>query len=263
MVIRILISVFVGFVVIQLLAILLQRRLTYFPPRVSLKATLHEAEKANVSLWGSPKNPFGLMTTQPSSTGSLVYYHGNADYMLTQLYQFHWLMNAFPHTTHAFFEYPGYSEFPGTPSEQLITDHGLKALQSLKGPTILVGHSIGAAVAAQLAAQLPVKGLILISPFTSLETMARHHYPYLLSRYFLRESWNSLKNLSQLNVPLLIIHGEQDSIIPFRFGKELYDAYTGPKTLIPLPRINHNDIPLHNKELQKHIVKFIQDTFSR
>ena len=147
------------------------------------------------------------------------------------------------------FDYRGYGRSEGTPSEQgtyidaravlrYIRDRNGTALERL----VYFGHSLGAAVAVELAVAEPPKGLILVSPFASVSDMSRLVFPLLPTGWLLRNKYNSLERIAQIHCPLLILHGDQDETIPLSQANKLTNAANFPKRLQIVPGAAHNDI---------------------
>ncbi len=119
------------------------------------------------------------------------------------------------------FHYRGYAPSTGTPSaEALLQDAPLvfDAAVGQVGPerTVVVGFSIGSAVAASLAGRRAIDGLILVTPFDSLKAVASGHYPWLPVGALFREELNALQSLRGAKVPTVIIAAERDTLIPRR-----------------------------------------------
>lgn len=149
------------------------------------------------------------------------------------------------------FDYRGYGGNPGSPSEQgLIADaRAARAyLDSRAGvdPRRIVyfGESLGAAVAIALATAQAPAALVLRSPFTSLADMARLHYPLLPAGPLLRDRYPSIDRISQVRVPLLVIAGSADRIIPAEQSRRLFEAAAEPKQLLQIEGADHNDVAL-------------------
>jgi alpha-beta hydrolase superfamily lysophospholipase len=146
------------------------------------------------------------------------------------------------------FDYRGYGRSSGRPSEE-GTYRDARAARDvlLRQPAVdparvfYLGESLGAAVALELAHEHPPAGLILQSPFTSVRDMARLHYP-LVPRALVPDAYPSLRLIRALRVPLLVVHGERDEIVPPLHGEALYDAATCPKRLQLLPGVGNNDL---------------------
>ncbi len=145
------------------------------------------------------------------------------------------------------FDYRGYGRSAGKPSEKGVLQDARAARRWLAERTgiqetdiVLMGRSLGGAVAIDLAASDSARGLVLASTFTSLPNVAAHHYGWLLPRIHMTQRLNSLAKISNYHGPLLISHGESDKLIPFEQGRQLYDAAVGPKRFITIPAGGHN-----------------------
>jgi len=147
------------------------------------------------------------------------------------------------------FDYRGYGKSEGRPGEKGLTLDAKAAQRWLAGrgwkprQTIYFGRSLGAAVALQLACEIPPGVLILESPFSSIRALGKHHYPLLshLLGWMIKDRYDNLSKIQQLDRPLLIAHGEQDTIVPIHMGRELFEAVDGPKRFYAIPGAGHND----------------------
>ena len=148
------------------------------------------------------------------------------------------------------FDYRGYGRSQGTPSEQGILADARAARQWLAGRSgvseqqiVLLGRSLGGAVAVDLAAKDGARGLVLESTFSSLPDVAAYHYPMFPVRLIMRTRLDSLAKIGNYQGPLLQSHGTQDRIVPYRFGRRLFEAANEPKQLVTLEGGGHNDFP--------------------
>ncbi|HLA84144.1 MAG TPA: alpha/beta hydrolase, partial [Thermoguttaceae bacterium] len=146
------------------------------------------------------------------------------------------------------FDYRGYGRSEGSPSESGILADARAARAWLArregiapGDAVLVGNSLGGAVAVDLAATDGAKGLVLESTFTSVPDMAAYHYPWLPVGWLLRTRLNSLAKIGKYHGPLLAAHGDADTIVPYEHGRKLFEAANPPKNFIPLKGLDHND----------------------
>ena len=105
---------------------------------------------------------------------------------------------------------------------------------------VVVGRSLGGAVAAWLAAEVQPGALVLESTFTSIPELAGEIYPLLPSRLLNRFEYDTEAYLSRVDSPVLIVHGRGDQITPFRHGRALYDSANPPKEFVELDG-GHND----------------------
>lgn len=106
---------------------------------------------------------------------------------------------------------------------------------------VLLGESLGGGVAVDLAAADGARALILERTFTSVPDVGAIHFPFLPLRTILRTQLDSLAKIDRYHGPLLVVHGRDDEIIPYRLGRRLYDAANEPKQLVDLEHCGHND----------------------
>jgi fermentation-respiration switch protein FrsA (DUF1100 family) len=140
--------------------------------------------------------------------------------------------------------YRGYGQSEGTPTEAGISQDA-RAFRAWLGeraaprPIVYFGQSLGAAVAAQLALDVPPTALILEAPFTSVRAMANAVVPG--AGYLFRTRYDTLGGIARLRAPLLVLHGDVDEVIPFRHGQAVFAAAPEPKTFFTIPGAHHND----------------------
>ena len=161
------------------------------------------------------------------------------------------------------FDYRGYGGNPGRPSEKGLTMDARAAQYWLarRGERMAYfGESLGAAVALRLAVERPPAALVLRSPFTSLTDVGRLHYPWLPVGRLLADRYPSIDRVEKLRVPLLVIAGERDSIVPAALSKRLYDAAPEPKRFLLVRGADHNDPELlDGAEVVAESVGFLRD----
>ena len=150
------------------------------------------------------------------------------------------------------FDYRGYGRSEGRPDEQGVSADARAARAWLarresipEGEAaekiVLMGRSLGGAVAVDLAATDGARALVLESTFTSAPDMAGHIFPWLPVRPFVRAKFDSLGKIGDYHGPLLQSHGDADSIIPFELGRRLFEAANEPKRFVTLQGFDHND----------------------
>jgi len=147
------------------------------------------------------------------------------------------------------FDYRGYGRSEGKPNEAGILADARAARRWLakragvvEKQIVLMGESLGGAVAVDLAADGGARGLILESTFTSLPDVAAYHYPWLPVRWFLHTKLNAAQSIKRYHGPLLQTHGDRDRIVPYQIGRRLFEAANGPKQFITIPGGDHNDL---------------------
>jgi uncharacterized protein len=121
---------------------------------------------------------------------------------------------------------------------------------------VLMGESLGGAIAVDLAAEDGARGLILEDSFTSLPDVAAHHYSWLPVRWLMRSQLNSLEKIRKYRGPLLMAHGDADSIIPYAFGKRLFEAANEPKQFVTQYDADHND--LRDEAFYEELRRFVK-----
>ncbi|MEE8370987.1 MAG: alpha/beta hydrolase [Sphingomonadales bacterium] len=144
--------------------------------------------------------------------------------------------------------YRGYGGSGGKPTEEGLVEDGRTAMRYLEGEgieaaeIILHGESLGSGVAVALATQFPVAALVLEAPYTSLPDVAASAYPWLPVRYLLKDRFDSLSRIGDLNMPLFVVNGTDDEVIPARLGRELFEAANQPKSMVSIQGAHHNDV---------------------
>jgi fermentation-respiration switch protein FrsA (DUF1100 family) len=163
-------------------------------------------------------------------------------------------------------DYRGYGGNPGAPSERGLAADGRAARAFLarrpdvdQSRVVYFGESLGTAVAVGLAVEHPPAALVLRSPFTSMVDLGRYHYPFLPVGLLLRDRFSAIDQIQRIRVPLLVIVGGHDRIVPIENSRRLYDAAVAPKTLLVLPDADHNDYELlAGDQMIQAIVDFLQ-----
>jgi fermentation-respiration switch protein FrsA (DUF1100 family) len=163
-------------------------------------------------------------------------------------------------------DYRGYGGNPGVPSEHGLAADSRAARAYLAGRPdvdasriVYFGESLGTAVAVDLAVEHPPAALVLRSPFTSMADVGQHHYPFLPVRLLLRDRFAAIDQIQRIRVPLLIIAGGRDRIVPVEHSRRIYEAAVAPKAILVLPDADHNDDELlAGDEMIDTIVRFLR-----
>lgn len=156
----------------------------------------------------------------------------------------------------------GYSGNPGSPTERGLYADGRAALAFLRERAIppsrqvAYGESLGAAVAVELALETRFGAVVLEAPFTSIADVAQGMYPFVPVRPLVRDRFDSISKISRIRSPLLVIHGEDDDIIPVRYGRRLFAAANDPKAAHFVPGAGHND--LQGFGIAEVVVEFVR-----
>jgi len=158
-------------------------------------------------------------------------------------------------------DYRGYGRSEGIPTVEGALQDSRAARAKLaelaaipESEIILMGESLGGAMAAQLAADIPPRALILQSTFPSLREIAGVHFPQL-AWAVPADKLNSCEKLGTYEGPLFLSHGTADEVIPYALGEKLFEAAGGSKRWLSLPGVNHNDWLVHSyiKELESFL----------
>jgi pimeloyl-ACP methyl ester carboxylesterase len=144
-------------------------------------------------------------------------------------------------------DYRGYGGNPGSPSERGLAADADAAADTLTGlgyapdRTIYLGESLGSAVVSALQARRPPAGMVLRSPFTDLADVGSHHYPWLPVRVLLRDRFPVVDHLAVSDVPVTVIYGKRDSVVPALLSARVADRVPALAERVVLEQADHND----------------------
>lgn len=222
-IIKIILVVWAG---LSLLVFTFQRLLIYVPDKNPPHLSQFDKRSIQEVYWKNLENItlMGFYHSAAQNQPTMVIFHGNAGNIGSRKILMHHLIDL---GYGAFMpEYRGYGGLSGSPSEKGLYQDARSAILYLKSigidekHMIIFGESLGAAVALEMALTFPVAGLILQSPFLSLESMAKLHYPWNILPVL--DSFDNQKKIQKLRSPLLILHGTDDEIVPVEQGKILF-----------------------------------------
>lgn len=143
--------------------------------------------------------------------------------------------------------YRGYGGSTGQPTERNLLNDGMMAYEfaaSLYAPERIVpwGYSLGTGVAVVVAANRPVGKLILEAPYTSIVELAASKFPFLPVRWLMLDHYRSDQRIVSVKAPVLILHGEKDSVVPVELGRRLFALASEPKRFVAFPQGTHVDL---------------------
>lgn len=231
---------------------LAQERIVFQPPRNFVEADNEIAKRIEYHASDGQRLVGYLLEAQGVPSGLLVCFHGNADLAMWQL---DWAREVSRRTGHSVFlaEYRGYSGLGGAPtyvSTSLDADAAYRAgieQSRVSADTVsLFGHSLGSAVAVELASRVPARRLVLQAPFTSARAMGRlviGRPLLLLWDRLSRVHFDTPRIVSSLDVPVSVAHGSRDRIVPLRMGEAVFSAARIKGSCLILENAGHNDIP--------------------
>lgn len=239
--------VYVGFAAFLFI---FQAKLLFFPDRVIVdtprsagldydSVTLITKDNIKISAWYVPAPSGG------NDRGTILFCHGNAgniSHRIELIKIFHDLgLNVL------IFDYRGYGESEGKPSEKgmyrdvdAAWDFLIKTKNTPENRIIIVGRSLGGAIGAYVAQNRNPKGLILDSTFVSVKDLGAELYRFIPVRWMSRFSFNTVKFLRNVSVPVLVIHSRNDDVVPFHHGQRVYESAQGEKSFLEISGL-HND----------------------
>ena len=224
------------------------------PERIKLKfdeVSLLTADKVNLHGWWVPRE---------NARATLIFSHGNGgniSHRLDKLRIFHGLgLNVL------LYDYRGYGKSEGTPNEkgvyadvQAAYDFVVKEKNVPPGEIVAYGESLGGPVAAHLAANNPVKALILDSTFTNLQDMARSRSPLLAG--LVQSKFDTLADVAKIQSPTLVLHSPDDEVVPYTQGQELFAASKAPKQFVKLQGSHNRGFLDSKKKYVKGLDEFL------
>lgn len=222
-------------------------RLVYYPMRYPQGDWNLQIQTGAQDLWFTTRDGIRLHAwwfPKPGARFATLFLHGNAGNVTHRIDHAQAINSA--GSAVLIVDYRGYGKSKGHPSErglQLDADaayDGLLPLGYESGQIILHGESLGTAVAVKLASHRRCAGLILESPMASLGEMAGTVVP-IIGPLFVH-GFNTKSMISQVQAPLLVIHGEADEIVPFSQGEAVFAAANEPKSFWRIPAAHHNDL---------------------
>ena len=237
-------------VYLVLLAVLFasQRNLLYYRTRTYIPLADAHANSALREI--AVRTPDGIdlkawyapATTKPLT---IVFFHGNADRLVTAAQ----VADPYIDAGYGFLvtEYRGYSGLPGTPTEKGLYNDARAYLRDLVARgvesrrVILLGQSLGSGVAVQMATEFDVGGVILLSPYLSIPKVASHHFPFFPAGLLIQDRFENDRKIAGIHVPLLIVSGSRDDVVPVSQGEKLYALANERKEFHLLAERGHND----------------------
>ena len=189
------------------------------------KVNIKTSDDINLLGWFHNKNLENYKT--------IIYFHGNAGKLENRIYK----LNHFKDLNVNFLiiAWRGFSGNEGKPSENNLYTDGISGIEWLKkkGVTekdiIIYGESLGTGIATEIAQNKNFAGLILETPFTSMVEAAKNFYPYIPVGLLLKDKYKNQEKIKNINIPVLVMHGEADQIVPFWMGKKIFDLANNPK----------------------------------
>ncbi len=235
-------------------ALLFEDRLVYQPtagPAVSWEAEhigarevrFTTADGVELSAWWHP----GVPSMRTAYGPVLLWCHGNAGNVTHRAENLQLLASR--GMAALLFDYRGYGKSEGSPCEEGLYEDAAAAYRYLTEERgielwriISFGRSLGAAVALKTALDKPVAGLVMESAFESVPAMGRRIWPLAPVAPFARNRYDNLARIPQLRVPLLMVHGDRDRLVPIAQGRRVFEAAPRPRKFHLVDGAGHNDV---------------------
>ena len=228
-------SISLAYITILLLTYFYQRNLLYHPSEnnyqgdsinFNYQEVFIEAEE-NIKLksWFIKKDLKNFKT--------IIFFHGNAGDLTNRIHKLNELNKL--DVNILIISWRGFSGNLGKPTEKNLYQDAKKSVKWLnkngieKKNIILYGESLGTGVAIELGQDNSFAGIILESPFTSIANAAKIYYPYLPIDLLIKDRYDSIKKIKSIKIPILVMHGKKDNVVPFKMGVELFEMANEPK----------------------------------
>lgn len=162
-------------------------------------------------------------------------------------------------------EYRGFAGLPGEPSEATVSADARAAYDDLRtrlgvapARIVIYGWSLGSAVAVNVAAEVAAAAVILEGAPASLVDIGSLQYPMFPIRLLMRNPFDSVRRVDRIRAPILFLHSPEDTVIPIREGRRLYEAATAPKTWVEVPGGHTNANAADRAAFDNAIERFLQ-----
>jgi alpha-beta hydrolase superfamily lysophospholipase len=244
--------VLIGYAALCVLVFVFQRRFLYFPLGGQLSQEMAGAE--GLRYWPSYEGfrGFTSLVEPADAKGTLIVFHGNAGAAYHRTYYEWALSNQNMRVILA--EYPGFGGRDGGASERALVEDALETIrlahQMYGEPLYLWGESLGAGVVSGALRKtgIPIKGVVLFTPWDTLPDLAQTHYPYLPARWLVLDKYDNIENLQGYEGNVAVLLAGNDEVVPLQHGQRLYDAITANKRLWSFEGATHNTMPVEAEQ---------------
>ncbi|MEP3048540.1 MAG: alpha/beta fold hydrolase [Roseibium sp.] len=194
------------------------------------------ADGTSISVWTAK-------ATKPDAP-TVLYFHGNSKNVSSRWERFKQIVDS-GYGLYAP-SYRGYAGSGGEPSESGFISDAIEHfdyLRSNNASIIVHGESLGTGVATALAVERPDTSLLVLeAPYTALLDMASASYPWLPVSMLMKDPMLTRERIQDITMPVLILHGTTDRVIPVEHGRRVFDAANDPKGLVIIDGIGHSDL---------------------
>lgn len=261
--IKVLIGVAVAWVLVTMGLYLGQRRMMYVPDRTRVdpgsiglrnveEVVLTAPDGARLIAWWGKAKP-----GQPT----ILYFHGNGAGLADRAPRIERYMGEGWGVF--MMSYRGYSGSTGSPTEADNVADAMRTFDHLVAAgvrpqdIIIYGESLGTGVATQVAAERQARGLVLDAPYTSIAAVASRRFPILPVDRFILDRYDTHKVIGRVRMPVLIMHGRRDGVIPVEMGREIARLANEPKRYVELPNGQHSDLYTDGNDAMRHLKAWV------
>lgn len=210
------------------------------PPKAAVEQfAIRTADGNSIQAWWLPSPEW------KAEQGAVIYLHGNGGNVARGANSLlRWQKEL--HTGVLGFDYPGFGKSTGQPNEQSCFAASQAAFDWLvhekkvaARDIIVVGQSMGGAMAVHLASRQPCRMLITSGAFSSFPDIAQNHFFWMPARYLVRSRFDNLGKIARVGTPVFITHGAADHVVPYAQGEQLFAAAREPKRFYSEPGQHH------------------------
>ncbi len=226
----------------------LQDRFIFFPEQLpsDYSFDLSSQDKEVFFTTADQETINGILFTTTQRKGVVLYFHGNAGSLAS------WQDIGKDITPLGYdlliIDFRGYGKSTGQFSEEGLYNDGVASYEYLlanqykSDEIIIFGRSLGTGMAVDLASKVKAKALILETPFTTLPQLANTLYPFLFPSTFIKYTFDNFSKVKGLSLPIFVLHGDRDKVIPLKHGRKLFLAASGYKKMCIIKGGSHNDL---------------------
>ena len=242
-----------------------QRKLLYLPRKDKIYNTPASMgikyENHHIDIDAHESIHLWLIPEEKQTKTTLIYFHGNTGNLEDRLKLIPVLKRL--NMNLVFFDYRGYGESIGEPSEKNLYQDAEAAINFIKRrlqiqdtDLIFLGKSLGVAVAIEAANRHPnIRALIIDSTFTSLPNIAFERYPFIPCHLVAIDRFENLKKIPNIHCPKLFLHSKQDTVINYKHTLRLFNHAKDPKKLLLFENGSHDNLLLENEEIYINAIR--------
>ena len=229
-------SIFLAYCLMLLFTYFYQRNLLYHPSENNYAddEIKFDYEEVFIEVDKNIKLKSWFIKKDLKNKKTILFFHGNAGSLINRVHKLNELEKLDINVL--LISWRGFSKNLGKPTEKNLYLDARKSVEWLNSKgvenknIVLYGESLGTGVATELGQDNTFAGIVLESPFTSIAEAAKIYYPYLPINLLLKDRYDSIKKIKNIHIPVLIMHGKKDDIVPFKMGQELFNEANRPKS---------------------------------